>query len=95
MRKANSEAWRYLLPFFVLVSVVLLALFRFLGSASPTPLPLVCAEKSVRHVVKSGDSCWAIANDRGATVADLTRLNQGLDCNLLKSGREICVPVGK
>lgn len=96
MRKSESEAWRYMLPFFLLVVVFLLALYRFLGSAeSDAPIPLVCPENSVRYLIKAGDSCWAIANDRGATVADLTRLNQDIDCSLLKVGREICAPVGK
>jgi hypothetical protein len=96
LRKSESEAWRYMLPFFLLVVVFLLALYRFLGSAeSAAPMPLVCPENSVPYLIKAGDSCWAISNDRGATVADLTRLNQGIDCSLLKAGGDICVPVGK
>ncbi len=85
-----------MLPFFLLVVVFLLALYRFLGSAeSAVPMPLVCPENSVRYLIKAGDSCWAIANDHGATVADLRRLNQGIDCSSLKAGRDICEPVGK
>lgn len=94
MRKGDGKAWRYMLPFFLLVSVFLLALYRFLGSAA-APTPVACAENSVRYLVKPGDSCWAIANDRGATVADLMRLNQGMECSLLKAGRVICVPVSE
>lgn len=94
IRKGDREAWRYMLPFFLLVSVVLFALFRFLGSAA-VPTPFICANDSVRYLVKPGDSCWDIANDRGATVADLMRLNQGMDCNLLKAGRDICAPVSE
>jgi LysM repeat protein len=94
VRKGKSEDWRYILPFFLLVSVVLLALFRFLGSAA-TPTPLVCPRNSIQYLVKSGDSCWAIANDHSATVADLLTLNYGLDCRLLKAGSELCVPVSE
>jgi LysM repeat protein len=65
----------------MLVSVVLFALFRFLGSAAG-PTPLVCPEKSVRYPVKVGDSCWAIANSHGMKVADLVRLDYGMDCSL-------------
>jgi LysM repeat protein len=81
-----------MLPFFLLVSVSLLALFRFLGSPGQAPKSLVCPENSAGYLVKPGDSCWAISNERGATVADLLKLNQGMDCNRLKAGREICVP---
>jgi LysM repeat protein len=94
IRKGNSEAWRYLLPFFLLVSVCLLSLFRFLGPTA-TPTPLVCAGNSVRYLVQPGDSCWAIANGHGVSVADLVRLNQGMECSLLKAGSEICVPLSE
>jgi LysM repeat protein len=94
IRKADNEAWRYILPFFLLVSVALFALFRFLNSAAQ-PTPFACPENSVGYLVKVGDSCWAIANERGAKVVDLTRLNHGLDCSLLKAGREICVPISE
>jgi len=94
IRKGNDAAWRYMLPFFLLVSVALLALFRYVGSAS-TPTPLICGDNSIPYLVKLQDSCWAIANDRGATVADLEMLNQGIDCSLLHAGSEICVPATK
>jgi LysM repeat protein len=94
IRKADNEAWRYILPFFLLVSVLLFALFRFLGSAAD-PTPYVCPEDSIRYTVKVGDSCWAIANGHSVKVADLMRLNYGMDCSLLKAGREICVPASE
>lgn len=94
IRKADREAWRYMLPFFLLISVVLFALFRFLGAAGG-PTPFVCAENSVRYQVKVGDSCWAIANAHGTEVADLIKLNHGMDCSLLKAGSEICVPASE
>jgi LysM repeat protein len=89
----NLQSVRYMLPFFLLVSVVLLGLYRFLESGVPTPL--TCAENSSPYLVKSGDSCWAIAGDRGATVEDLVRFNNGLYCDLLRAGSEICVLDGK
>jgi hypothetical protein len=94
IRKGNDAAWRYMLPFFLLVSVVLLLLFRYVGSAA-APTPLLCGDNSVAYLVKAKDSCWAIANDRSATVADLERLNRGIDCSLLRAGIEICVPATK
>lgn len=84
-----------MLPFFLLVTVVLLALFRFLGFGTGMFTPFGCEEGALPYSVKPGDSCWAIASDRGATVEDLQRLNEGLNCDLLKAGKKICVPVSE
>lgn len=94
IRKGNDAAWRYMLPFFLLVSVALLTLFRYVGSAS-APTPLMCGDNSVPYSVIAGDSCWAIADSRGVTIADLEKLNVELDCTLLKAGTGICVPAPK
>ncbi|KAG4424559.1 hypothetical protein IFR04_002269 [Cadophora malorum] len=95
MRRADKAAWRYMLPFFLLVMVVLFSLFKYLGFGTGfLPEPLSCKEGFVSYVVKKGDSCWQIAHDRGAEVADLVRSNEGLKCDLLKAGKEICVPGG-
>jgi LysM repeat protein len=75
------------------VAVVLLGLYRFLATAGPAPL--VCPEGAVNYQVKSGESCWEIAKQRGVTVDNLVGLNIGLDCTLLEAGKEICVPAGK
>ncbi|KAL2065731.1 hypothetical protein VTL71DRAFT_3401 [Oculimacula yallundae] len=96
MRNADQAAWRYMLPFFLLVLVVLLTLFRYLGSGSDVlTSPLSCPEGFTGYFVKRGDSCWQIAHDRGIEVSDLVKSNGGLNCDLLKVGIEICVPVGK
>lgn len=84
-----------MLPFFLMVLVVLLALYRFLGSTVNAHAPLLCPDHSIRYVVKPGDSCWAITNERGFIVDDLTKLNPGMDCSQLKAGAEICIPVNE
>lgn len=96
MRNADKAAWRYMLPFFLLVLVVLFTLFRYLGFGSEAfTSPLSCKEGFSSYLVKRGDSCWQIAHDHGMEVSDLVRSNEGLNCDLLKAGREICIPVNK
>ncbi|KAG4433977.1 hypothetical protein IFR05_010526 [Cadophora sp. M221] len=96
MRNADKAAWRYMLPFFLLVLVVLFTLFRYLGFGYEFfPSPLSCREGFASYVVKRGDSCWQIAHDHGMEVSDLVKSNEGLNCDLLKAGREICVLVNK
>ncbi|KAF2171142.1 carbohydrate-binding module family 50 protein [Zasmidium cellare ATCC 36951] len=88
--KARYDDWRYLAPWFVLVVVVLLVLWRFVTS---TPAPLSCAEGLENYVVAKGDTCWNIADDRGWTVDGLKEVNDGLNCDKLMPGDQLCVHV--
>jgi hypothetical protein len=82
-----------MLPFFLLVAVFLLGVYRFLANVGPAPH--TCPEGAVSYEVKAGDSCWEIAKLRAITVDALVGLNEGLKCDLLKAGEDICVPLGK
>ena len=87
----NKQAWRYMLPFFLLVCVVLLLVFRLLysGSASAS---IHCAENEDVYRVSKGDTCWQIATNGKMTVEELQKVNAGLDCARLGVGSELCVP---
>lgn len=89
--RAKHEDWRYLAPWFVIVAVVLLLLFRYINSS--TQAPLECGEGMENYVVAKGDSCWKIANDRGWSVEGLREANGGLDCEKLVPGDQLCVQV--
>lgn len=100
MYEGNREAWRYMLPFFLIMAVFILVVYRFVsagapGAPAPPPAPLECPQGAERIVVSAGESCWAIASARGKTVPDLVALNRGLDCSLLKAGAEICAPLAE
>lgn len=43
------------------------------------------------HTIKAGDTCWDIQNHYGVSLARLYELNQGLNCDLLPIGGELCV----
>ncbi|KAJ3363536.1 hypothetical protein GGF31_000946 [Allomyces arbusculus] len=43
------------------------------------------------YAVKSGDSCWSIANGNGLDMAALAALNPTMDCNKLQIGQQLCV----
>lgn len=89
----NREAWGYLLPFLLLVFVFLLCVIappwkkNFGWSA-----PLVCDEGEIMHTVKSGESCWKIAEMYSTSVAKLESLNLKLNCENLRVGKQLCVP---
>jgi len=43
---------------------------------------------SAKYTVVSGDTCWAIANTYGISVAQLQSYNPGLDCSNLQIGQQ-------
>jgi hypothetical protein len=89
----NNEAWRMMLPFFLMVAVFLLLVFYILTpSMSRTP-GIACTEHSQPYTVQPGDSCWKIATDHSISVEDLLSFNLGTDCTRLEVGKEICVPI--
>lgn len=89
----NREAWRYFLPFLLLVIVFLLVLIappwkeNFGWSTS-----LTCGEGKVVHTVSSGETCWKIAEMYSTTVTELENLNLKINCDSLGIGSQLCVP---
>jgi hypothetical protein len=92
-----------LLNFFLLVAVALLVLMYVLGRAGSgkeiqradgsNSTARECTQGMEKYVVKLGDTCWAVAQDRGIEVADLVRGNEALDCDKLAVGEVLCLMV--
>lgn len=75
-------------PWMLLVVLFLLMVWHFLG---PTFI-IKCGEGLERYRIMQGDTCWKIAEERGTTVDELTKINKGLACDTLKPGMQICTP---
>lgn len=58
------------------------------GKKQPTPKK---PRNAVYHVIKKGDTYWALAKKYGTTVANLRRLNPGVNERKLKIGSKIRV----
>jgi hypothetical protein len=84
-----------LFPFFLIIIVVLLLVWRLVISPGLTPVKyLKCPEGSARVAVAAGDTCWRIAEAHGCGLEDLRKANADLVCERLIPGDQICVPVG-
>lgn len=89
----NREAWRYMLPFFLIVIV-----FLFCVIAPPWKknfgwsTPFTCDEGSFVHTISSGETCWKIAEMYSTSVDQLESLNLKLNCDTLQVGGQLCVP---
>ena len=90
-----KPSWRHelrpLLNFGMIIGLFLIFVFWFLHW-STTEDKLVCGDGTTGYTIHSGDTCWAIAESRGVAVDDLLRLNEGLKCDKLQIGSQICVP---
>ena len=96
MKEQNRRAWRYFFPFFLLVGLFLLAVFRVVrggGPAAGAERPVVtCDGSSEPYTIVLGDTCWDVADKFGIEVDALTAANPGLDCQQLVPGHGMCVP---
>ncbi|KAI0640249.1 hypothetical protein C8Q77DRAFT_121917 [Trametes polyzona] len=89
----TDSAYRVLLPFFLIVVVVLLLVFRLVHpSPSNPPEAIHCPGSSQAYNVARGDTCWALSQAQGCTVQDILDLNSGLNCDALRPGQANCLP---
>lgn len=88
----NSGAYRTLFPFFLIVAVILLLVWRLIlspGLASPATM---CPKKTTAYWVQPGDSCWDISKAHGCPFDKFTELNSKVDCASLMPGTTVCLP---
>ncbi|KAF1843210.1 carbohydrate-binding module family 50 protein [Cucurbitaria berberidis CBS 394.84] len=97
IKKDTREATRMMLPFALLIFVFLILVFKLTNgpvSDQGTPHVVDCAKGSHQVQIRKGDTCWAIAEQRGLGVDELLSLggNEKVDCDRLSIGQVICVP---
>ena len=92
-RHSGGSPYRLLFPFFLIIIVVLLLVWRLIISPGLIPVKYAkCPEGSSRVVVVAGDTCWRIAEAHGCGLEALRTLNADLVCERLMPGDQICVP---
>jgi len=83
-----------LFPFFLIIIVVLLLVWRVVVSPGLVPGKYAtCPEGSSRVTIVVGDTCWKIGEAHGCGLEGLKRVNEDLRCSGLVPGEQICVPV--
>lgn len=81
-----------LLNFFMILALFLVGLFWFLGWMTSSNSLARCGPGTHSHRIQSGESCWSIADMHQIDLDKLRDANQGIDCDLLRVGRIVCVP---
>ncbi|KAI0181164.1 carbohydrate-binding module family 50 protein [Hypoxylon sp. FL1284] len=89
-------SWRHdmmpLLNWFLLVGLFLLFIFWFIGGTSKRVYPTTCRDHSSPYKIRTGDTCWAIAEEHRVRLESVLQHNQGLDCDKLAVGGTVCIP---
>lgn len=92
-RYSSGSPYRVLFPFFLIIIVVLLLVWRLAVSPGLIPVKYAkCPEGSSRVVVVAGDTCWKVAEAHGCGLEALRRANAKVVCERLMPGDQICVP---
>ncbi|KAJ7827184.1 hypothetical protein B0H13DRAFT_311433 [Mycena leptocephala] len=92
IKNLNAGAYRTLFPFFLLIGVVLLLIWRLILSPGLTPPPNPCPAGAASYLVEPGDSCWEISRTHGCSLDDFKNLNKKIDCDRLMPGTTVCLP---
>src|SRR5260221_6912226 len=78
-RHSAGSPYRMLFPFFLIIIVMLLLVWRLIISPSLIPVKYAeCPEGSSRVVVVAGGTCWRIAEGPGGGLEALRALNADL-----------------
>jgi len=88
----NTSAYTTLFPFFLLIAVMLLLIWRLVlspGLANPAEM---CPKNTTGYWVQPGDSCWEIARVHGCSFDEFKELNQKVQCDPLMPGTTVCLP---
>jgi len=87
----HLSQYRTLLPFFLIIAVVLLLIWRLV----PLPIriaPVPSPSTTLSYIVQPGDTCWDIANDHNSSLDKLLVVNPKVNCEKLMPGGRVCVP---
>lgn len=99
LKAQEKEAWRMLMPFFLICGVFLLGVWWVVGGrdfwrGDGEGGTRTCKEGQYQVIVKAGDTCWDIAGGTREGLEGLKHLNRGVDCERLGVGDVICLPDG-
>jgi len=89
----NTGAYRTLFPFFLIIAVVLLLIYRLILAPATSVQQSDCpGEDNMAYWVQPGDSCWSVAKAHGCSLEELMKGNPELDCEPLMPGTTVCLP---
>ena len=88
----NMGSYRTLFPFFLIIAVVLLLVWRLLVSPGLSTPTRKCPEGTSSYWAQPGDSCWEISRKNGWSLDKFKEINPAVVCDPLIPGTSVCLP---
>ncbi|PPR02362.1 hypothetical protein CVT24_011706 [Panaeolus cyanescens] len=97
----TAQSYRTLFPFFLLIAVVLLLIYRLILSPSLFPSSSSsqsaysapsCPDGTSPYFIQPGESCWEVSRKRGWSHERFKEANLNIKCEKLMPGTTVCVP---
>jgi hypothetical protein len=85
-------SYRTLFPFFLIIAVVLLLVWRLIVSPGLSTPTRKCPEGTSSYWVQPGDNCWEISRKNGWSLDKFKEINPTVFCDPLMPGTSVCLP---
>jgi len=90
--RVNADSFRSLFPFFLIVTVVLLLVWRLVVSPGLSTSTKLCPQGTSSHWIRPGETCWELSREYGWTLEEFKEANPKVVCNSLMPGTSVCLP---
>lgn len=88
----NMGSYRTLFPFFLIIAVVLLLIWRLVVSPGLSIPTKKCPEGTSSYWAQPGDNCWEISRKNGWSLENFKEINPNVVCDPLMPGTSMCLP---
>ena len=90
--RVNVGSYRTLFPFFLIIAVILLLIWRLILSPGLSTPAKKCPEGTSSYWVQPGDNCWEVSRQHGWTMDKFKEANPKVVCDPLMPGTSLCLP---
>jgi len=91
----NMGSYRTLFPFFLIIAVVLLLIWRLILSPGLSTPTKKCPEGTSSYWIQPGDNCWELSRQHGWTLDKFKEANPKVVCDPIMPGTSVCLPPSK
>jgi len=93
--RVNVGSYRTLFPFFLIIVVVLLLIWRLILSPGLSTPAKKCPEGTSSYWAQPGDSCWEVSQEHRWSMDKFKEANPKVVCDPLMPGTALCLPPSK